>query len=120
MPQNTLTLIGTLASEVVTAIDDAGHVARFRLLLQSRRMDRSTNSWVTSDRTFLWVACRRHLATGVAASLQSGDPVVVCGALRTRRTSRRSSRIELEAFTVGPDLSRTTLAPRRSVAEGAA
>lgn len=110
--QNTLTLMGVLATDV--EISGEGDNARFRLLITTRRWDRSSSAW-SSERTFVTVACRQRLAGSVAASLVKGDPVVVTG--RLRATGQRG-RMEIDATCVGIDVGRTSVA-RRSV-EGAA
>lgn len=107
MPTNTVTFIGVLATDVEVRYDDGQtDFARFRLLMHSRRIDPATHSWTTSDRTVVSVMCRRMLARNVAASLRRGDPVVLTGSLRSTRREGRFPRIEVEAHSVGLDLSR--------------
>lgn len=106
MPQNTVTFIGVLATDVViSAGQDNDEEARFRLMLQARRMDRVTDTW-TTDRTFVSVACKRRLARNVADQLRRGDPVLVTGTLRTKRRDGRVPKLEIDADAVGLDLSR--------------
>lgn len=115
---NSLTLAGMLATEVALATDLEGvTVARFRLVVHSRRWDRTGNCWVNSPPTVVTVACSRRLAENAAASLRRGDPVVVAGRLRVQRSARdqRRTQLEIEAWTVGPDLARTTASAVRRV-----
>jgi single-strand DNA-binding protein len=74
-----------------------------------RRFDKETQSWVNGESLYVSVTCWRKLALGVAASLTKGDPVMVTGRLFTRGfevEGQKRSVTELEAFAVGPDLSR--------------
>jgi single-strand DNA-binding protein len=119
MHQNTLTLIGALATDVIAATTDEGvRFARFRLVVTSRHKDRATNAYVNSDPTFITVVCWRRLAQNVAASLRRGDPVIVTGRLTMRtldRNDRRRTVIEIDASSVGPDLNRVEAVPVRAV-----
>jgi single-strand DNA-binding protein len=112
MQQNTVTLIGAMATDVVlTTTDEGVALARFRVIVSSRRLDRRTSTWVNSEPSFVAVACWRRLAENVAGSLQRGDPVLVTGRLKVRsvqRNGRPTTYVEVEASSVGPDLNRTT------------
>ena len=87
-------------------------VAFFRVASTARRYDRNTNEWVDAANLRIRVTCWRRLADNVAASIVSGDPVVVHGRISTRDwvTEQGEPRIayELEAVSVGHDLSRGT------------
>lgn len=85
-------------------------VTTFRVASTSRRYDRATGAWVDGDSLRVRVSCWRALASNVASSVTTGDPVIVTGRLFTRdwtdeEGGRRTS-YELEATTVGHDLSR--------------
>ncbi len=117
MQQNTVTLIGALATDVdLTTTDDGVALARFRIVVTTRRLDRRTNAWVNSEPSFVAVTCWRRLAENVAASLRRGDPVLVTGRLKVRsvnRNGRSVTHVEVEASSVGSDLNRTTAVPER-------
>ncbi len=114
MQQNSLTLIGSLATDVATTTTEAGTaISRFRLAVHSPRWDRSTNSWKNGEPTYVAVACWRRLAENVASSLRRGDPVIVTGKLQVKRDpERRVTRVEVDASSVGLDLSRVSVNPR--------
>ncbi len=105
--QNSLIIAGTLASDVSIETDPEGHhVARFRVVIHSRRKDPGSGLWTNLRPTVLPVMCRRRLADNVATTLQQRDPVIVAGRLRVCETGKRAY-IEVEAWSVGPDLART-------------
>ncbi|MCU0279442.1 MAG: single-stranded DNA-binding protein [Candidatus Nanopelagicales bacterium] len=114
MEQNSLTLIGTLASDVATTTTESGaKLARFRLAVRPRRWDRTRNTWIDGEPTFVAVTCWRRLAENVAASLRRGDPVIVTGRLRVKRDpEHRVTRVEVDAMSVGLDLNRVSVNPR--------
>lgn len=105
--QNTLTLMGVLGTDV--ELDDEDGRARFRLLITTRRWDRSASAW-SSERTFVTVVCRQRLGHNVAARLAKGDPVVVTGRLRASAQEGRRNRLEVDAVCVGIDLGRVPVA----------
>lgn len=91
-------------------------VTNFRLASNERRFDKEIGQWVDGDSLFVQVTCWRRLAFGVQACLAKGDPVVVTGRLYTRGfevDGKRRSATELEAFAIGPDLSRCTVSVHR-------
>jgi single-strand DNA-binding protein len=85
-------------------------VANFKVASTARRLDRETGKWVDGDSLRVRVNCWRRLAEGVAASVITGDPVIVIGRLYTRDWTDGSGNhrvmYELEAVAVGHDLSR--------------
>jgi len=104
------TVVGNVITDVKQRrITDGTRVASFRVASNERRFDKETQSWINGDTLYVSVTCWRKLALGVAASLTKGDPVVVTGRLFTRGyeiEGQKRSVTELEAFAVGPDLSR--------------
>ncbi len=122
MQQNALTVIGTLATDILTSTaEDGTLVARFRVVIHNRRLDRETRTWVNATPTFMTVTCARRLAQNVSQTLQRGDPVIVTGRLRVRDDrDRRLSRVEIEAQGVGPDLNRVNATLRRQQAPAVA
>ncbi|HNE89639.1 MAG TPA: single-stranded DNA-binding protein [Actinomycetota bacterium] len=111
---SSLIIAGSLASDVALETDEAGaSVARFRVIMHSRRKDPATGLWSPVPPTVLSVVCRRRLAHNVAESLRHRDPVVVGGRLRICDTGRRPY-LEIDAWAVGPDLTRTRAQVLRS------
>jgi single-strand DNA-binding protein len=104
------TVVGNVITDVKQRrITDGTRVASFRVASNERRFDKETQSWVNGESLYVSVTCWRKLALGVAASLTKGDPVMVTGRLFTRGyevEGQKRSVTELEAFAVGPDLSR--------------
>jgi single-strand DNA-binding protein len=85
-------------------------VATFKLASTARRYDRLTNAWVDGASLRVRVSCWRRLAENVGHCVHAGDPVIVTGRLFSRdwtgEDSIRRISYELEAVTVGHDLSR--------------
>jgi single-strand DNA-binding protein len=106
----------TLCGNILTApewrrtTNTGSLVTHFRVASNARRFDRATGQWVDGNSLRVRVTCWRKLAEGVAASLMTGDPVVVYGRLYTRdwtdSEGQHRTQYELEAVAVGPDLSR--------------
>ncbi|WP_436775694.1 single-stranded DNA-binding protein [Yinghuangia sp. YIM S09857] len=116
-----VTLIGNVVSEVRTSLTNTGvPMARFRLGVSPRRFDRDANQWVSRDSSFYTVVAWRRLAEHTMSSVEKGDPVVVAGRLSIRewqRDERWYTSVEVEAYSLGHDLTRGTShftrAPRR-------
>ena len=112
------TLVGRVMTDVqLRRTQNGTSVASFRIGCHERRFDRDTNSWLDGDELYATVTCWRKLADNVAASLSRGDPVIVPGRLFTRGyevDGQRRTSLELEAFAVGPDLTRCTATPQRN------
>jgi single-strand DNA-binding protein len=115
MHQNAFTLIGAMATDVTqTTTRDGVALARFRICVPSPR-GRDGDG----QPSFMAVTCWRRLAENVASSLRRGDPVIVTGRLRSRtvkRNERLVTSVEIEAVSVGPDLSRVRASPAAAVA----
>ncbi|MFB7614859.1 single-stranded DNA-binding protein [Kitasatospora sp. NPDC056181] len=109
-----VTVIGNVATEVSYARTPAGvPVANFRLASTERRYDRQKEGWVDGETQWVTVTAWRALAGHLIDSLTKGDPVVVSGRLRVREWTdgeARRSRVEIEARSIGHDLSRGTTA----------
>ncbi len=115
MFETKLTIVGTVINTpVLTHTRRAGvPVANFRVATTSRSFNRELGRWVDGSTLYLRVACWRRLAENVAGSLRRGDPVMVTGNLSTQSYlatdgTRRWS-YEVEAASVGPDLTRGTV-----------
>ena len=84
----------------------------FRLGSTPRQFDRTLNNYVDKPTTWYTVQCWRNLARNAFESVKVGQPVIVTGRLRTHEWTDDSgelhSRVILEAFSIGHDLSRGT------------
>jgi len=105
-------LQGNLVLDPVQRVTAAGlKVTRFRMASSGRRFDRSSGEWVSTDPVYMSVACWRQLGDNVMQTLRKGDTVVVVGRLTYREYddpngAGRRSAYEVDALSVGPDLSR--------------
>jgi single-strand DNA-binding protein len=97
-------------------------LASFRLASTPRWYDRNAQQWKDGETLWIGVSCWRALARNVNDSLRTGDGVVVSGKLVQRtftdKSAQERSVIELEAASVGPDLTRGT-APLTRVSQRA-
>ncbi|MFC8450796.1 single-stranded DNA-binding protein [Kitasatospora sp. NPDC057223] len=119
MNETLVTMLGNVASAVSYTQTTGGvPVANFRLVATERRYDRVKGEWVDGDTHWVTVVAWRWLAANLVSSLSKGDPVVVSGRLRIREWEegeRRRSSVEIDARSVGHDLSRGTSAFRWAV-----
>ncbi|REE02833.1 single-stranded DNA-binding protein [Citricoccus nitrophenolicus] len=125
-----ITVRGFVATDPTIRNAQAGFpVGNFRLAATDRRFDREQNAWVDGNTNWFTVNLFRSLAQNAFTSLQKGQPVVVTGRLKVRpwETEERSgTAVEIEADTIGHDLSLGTATFQRSsgrpgeVATGAA
>jgi single-strand DNA-binding protein len=113
-----ITFSGNVVSDPQQRTLETGAVVtNFRLAINPRKYDRSSARWVDGETMFINVACWRALATNVSLSVNKGDPVIVLGRLRIRRWDsgeRQGTTVEVEATSVGHDLSRGSTAFTRS------
>ncbi|WP_242905373.1 single-stranded DNA-binding protein [Actinomadura terrae] len=119
-----ITIIGWIAAEPhYTVTTNGTSFLSIRVGCTPRRYDRDTGQWQDVDTLFVTVNCWRGLADNVNASeFQRGHPVLVTGRLRIRQYERDGQwrfSAEIEATTVGHDLSRGT-ADFRPVQRGGA
>ncbi|MCM0620413.1 single-stranded DNA-binding protein [Nocardioides bruguierae] len=105
----TVTLQGWLGSGV--SLRQAGEtpVASFRVAVTPRRLNRRTGEWGDGETQWYTVSAWRGLAERCAASLRSGDPVIVHGRLTTSTwttsAGAETTTMEVDASVVGHDLS---------------
>jgi single-strand DNA-binding protein len=113
-----ITVRGFVATDPAVRTAQAGFpVGNFRLASTDRRFDRERNVWVDGSTNWFTVNMFRHLALNAGTSLQKGQPVVVTGRLKVRpwETAERSgTAVEVEAETIGHDLSLGTASFVRS------
>ncbi len=119
MGETLVTVVGNAATRPELKVTAAGAaVTRFRLAATERRYDRAGERWTDGHTNFYTVWARRSLGENVAASVGVGEPLVVQGRLRVReREDRGQSYVsaDIDAVTVGHDLTRGTSAFRRVV-----
>jgi single-strand DNA-binding protein len=86
--------------------------ATFRVGSTPRQFDRTSQRFVDKPTTWFTVDCWRILAQNASDSIRTGQPVIVTGRLRTHEwtndAGEQVSKVILEAFSVGHDLSRGT------------
>jgi single-strand DNA-binding protein len=108
--ETVVTVIGNVVDHPRMRRTEKGtEVAGFRIGSTARWFDREINQWVDGAKLFVSVTCWRQLGVNVVDSVRRGDPVVVSGRLSTReyeKDGQKRSAFELEATTVGHDLSR--------------
>ena len=119
MQDVTVTVVGNVVDDVRLIQTRTGHSrATFRLAHNRQRYDKASNGFIDAETLYLSVVCWRGLADHVASSIVKGMPVVVTGRLRIvesdrecpecRDHSHRTRYVEIDAASVGPDLSRGT------------
>lgn len=121
MNEVSIHLVGNVASDVTIRLTRTGVPrATFRMAVNSRRFDRASDSWVDGRAQYFSVSCFRQLAENVAHSLHKGMPIVVVGKISIREVetecadrSHRERFVDVDATTVGPDLSRGTASFQR-------
>ena len=113
MHEPLITVIGNVAGPAQSRTTPAGvSVAEFRVAATPRRVDKATGQWTDGETLWFGVTAWRGLAEHCASSLKKGDRVVLTGRLSTRTwvadTGERRAALEVEATSVGLDLSRGT------------
>jgi len=107
-----VTMVGNVAGELrQRRTPEGAKVVSFRMAPNERKYDPSSDRWVNGKHVYANVTCWRQLASGVAASLAKGDPVVVTGRLSTNEyeiDGQQRQSTEVDAIAVGPDLTRCT------------
>lgn len=117
MYETVVTVVGWICGELTRRrTGDDVQVVSFRMRAQERRYDSDTGEWSDGERMFLSVHCWRTLGLNVAASLKRGDPVIVTGRLYHREhlaEGKQRLSVDLDARSVGPDLSRCAVTVSR-------
>lgn len=110
---NEITITGNLVTTPVLRTYATQDFTKFRLAHNHSYRDASTGDWIDRGTTFIDVTCWRKLAVNVCESIGKGSAVIITGRLKSSewekevdgRTEKRTS-FEIEATTIGPDLSR--------------
>jgi single-strand DNA-binding protein len=118
MFETQVTVVGNMATAVKSRRLPSGDlVATFRIASNERRRAAAGgDEWIQGDSLFVQVTCWRRLAENVLESLGVGDPVLVRGRLYTddyELDGKRRQETKLEAYAVGPDLTRCKAAVTR-------
>jgi single-strand DNA-binding protein len=98
-------LVATTPRHLVT--QEGLPITSFRLASSSRRYDRSKKTWVDGETNWFTITAFRQLAINSAASISKGDRIVVAGRLKVRdwdNGERSGTSVEIEADSLGPDL----------------
>ena len=120
MIEPTITVVGNVGKSPRTRVVAGGSVVTdFRIASTPRKVDKTTGEWSDLETIWFGVTCWRQLAENVAASVKTGDRVVVTGTLqahtwKNEQGEERSS-LEINARTVGFDLARGRAVQERSV-----
>lgn len=101
-----------------TTTASGAKVTRFRIAANGRRFDQTVREFIDTDPVFMSITCWRQLGDNVMQSLRKGDTVMVYGRLRfseydDAKSGTRRQSYEIDAISVGPDLSRYVTALTR-------
>ena len=106
------TVIGNAVTDVSLRVTSSGtSVASFRIASNSRRLDKSTISWIDQEPSYLSITAWSQLAENVALSVHKGQPLVVTGKLKVRQwqdADKSGTNVEIDAIAIGHDLNRGT------------
>jgi len=106
-----ISLTGYVATQPQVRTTPSGALnVSMRVAWTPRRQDRATGEWADGNTSYVTVICWRKLASNAGVCLRKGDPVVVKGRLSIRefddKQGVRRTAVEVEASSVGHDLSR--------------
>jgi len=120
---DTITLTGLVATTPRHLTTSEGlAITSFRLASSQRRYDRKQQKWIDADTNWYTISAFRALAENSAVSVVKGDRVIVSGRLRIRdweNTDRSGTTVEIEADSIGHDLTWGTSAFTRVVSASA-
>lgn len=123
MNQTMLTVQGWIGTVPMLREVAGVPVLNFRLGCTPRHFNRSTGAWVDSETQWYAVSAWRRLASNAEPSLRQGDPVVVHGRLEHRTYVNKNGievvALEIDAVTIGHDLTRGTASFVKAAAAGA-
>lgn len=113
-------LVATTPRHIVTS--EGLSITSFRLASSQRRYDRSAERWIDGETNWYTITSFRQLALNSATSIQKGQRVLVTGKLRIREWDngeRVGTTVDIEAESIGHDLSWGTSTFSRSIATSA-
>jgi single-strand DNA-binding protein len=106
------TVIGNAVTDVSLRTTSTGpSVASFRIASNSRRFDKSTNTWIEQDPSYLSITAWSQLAENVVLSVHKGQALVVTGKLKVKQwqdSEKSGTNVEIDATAIGHDLNRGT------------
>jgi single-strand DNA-binding protein len=120
-----LSVVGFVASEPIYKKVGAAGIPRLTMRVgwTTRRRDSISGEWVDGNTSFVSVTCWRRLADNLATCLRKGDPVLLRGRLDVRpftgKDGQRKISVDVDANTLGHDLSRGVVAGFRRVYDSA-
>jgi single-strand DNA-binding protein len=122
MPDNTVTVVGNLVEDPELRFTPSGvAMAKLRLAVNRRWMDRNTNEW-KEEASFFTATCWREMAENVSESLRKGSRVLVNGRLQQRswetQEGERRSVVEIRIDEIGPSLRWATASVTRTPRRG--
>lgn len=122
MPDNSVTVVGNLVEDPELRFTPSGvAMAKLRLAVNRRWMNRSTNEW-EEEASFFTATCWREMAENVSESLQKGARVLVNGRLQQRswetQEGDRRSVVEITIDEIGPSLRWATASVTRTARRG--
>jgi len=114
-----ITAVGNVGAPPRTRVVAGGSVVTdFRIASTPRKVDKA-GAWADGQTIWFGVSCWRLLAENVAASVKTGDRVVVTGKLVARswknEQGEERSSLEIDAQSIGFDLARGKAVQERSV-----
>jgi single-strand DNA-binding protein len=119
-----ITLTGNVGAPPTLRMAAGTPVTSFRIGATPRRLDKATDTWSDAETMWFTVTAWRGLAEHCVSSLVKGDKVVVSGKLtqRTWTADDGSARagLEIDAASVGLDLSRSSAVATRRPASSRA
>ena len=124
MNEPQITLTGNVGAPPTLRMAAGTPVTSFRIGATPRRLDKVTDTWSDAETMWFTVTAWRGLAEHCVSSLVKGDKVVVSGKLtqRTWTADDGSARagLEIDAASVGLDLSRSSAVATRRPASSRA
>jgi single-strand DNA-binding protein len=123
MNESYITVVGRVVADPQSRTTRTGvPFAAFRLASTVRRISRESGQYEDAGTSFYNVSAFRALGANVANSLKKGEPVVVHGRLRVNQWMRadnsHATSVEIDAYSVGHDLSWGTTELRRVARDG--
>jgi len=121
---DTITLTGLVATPPRHLVTSEGlPITSFRLASTQRRYDRQQSKWVDGETNWYTITAFRQLALNISASISKGDRIVTTGRLRIRdwtSAEKTGTNIEVDADSIGHDLSWGTASFTRNIVTSAA
>jgi single-strand DNA-binding protein len=115
-----ITVVGNVGgSPVLRSLADGTFVTSFSVAMTPSRFDKTREVWVDQETLWFRVTCWRALAEHASMSFNKGDKVIVTGTFSTSMWKDKDgadrTSCEIEATSVGMDLTRGPVTQRRFV-----